>query len=79
MSICEDQLKGILKNYGKNGHEKMSKQELKLSFKEMGLRFCRWRAGKAIRRADINQDGYINEQEMGELVKYTFKWGITIY
>ncbi|KAK4713485.1 hypothetical protein R3W88_019392 [Solanum pinnatisectum] len=77
--ISEEQLKEILKKYDKNGDGKISKQELKLAFKEMGLNFCRWRAGKAIRHADINKDGYINEEEMSELVKYASKWGINIY
>ncbi|CAN4114516.1 unnamed protein product [Withania somnifera] len=79
LPISDEQLKGIFKKYDKNGDGKISKQELKLAFKEMGLSFSRWRAGKAIRHADINEDGYINQEEMSELVKYASRWGIKIY
>ncbi|XP_070049893.1 uncharacterized protein [Nicotiana tomentosiformis] len=74
----EEQVKGILKKYDKNRDGKLSKQELRLAFKEMGLHFCRWKAGKALRFADKNGDGYINEDEISELVQYASKWGFRI-
>lgn len=77
--LTEEQLEKILKRYDKNGDGKLSKQELKYAFKEMGLRFCGWKAGRAFHHADINGDGYINKEEMSELVKYASKWGIRTY
>nr|XP_009776175.1 PREDICTED: polcalcin Syr v 3-like [Nicotiana sylvestris] len=77
--LTEEQLEKILKRYDKNGDGKLSKQELKFAFKEMGLRFCGWKAGRAFHHADINGDGYINKEEMSELVKYASKWGIRTY
>ncbi|XP_070057790.1 uncharacterized protein [Nicotiana tomentosiformis] len=74
----EEQVKGILKKYDKNRDGKLSKQELRLAFKEMGLHFCRWKAGKPLRFADKNGDGYINEDEISELVQYASKWGFRI-
>ncbi|KAH0680461.1 hypothetical protein KY284_021546 [Solanum tuberosum] len=68
----------MLMKYDKNRDGKLSKQELRLAFKEMGLHFCRWKAGKALRYADKNGDGYINEDEMSELVQYASRWGISI-
>ncbi|PHT65274.1 hypothetical protein T459_29699 [Capsicum annuum] len=79
LPITKDQLKGIFKKYDKDGDGKISKQELKLAFKEMGLNFPGLRAGRAIRHADINEDGYINEEEMGQLVTYASRWGVKIY
>ncbi|KAK4342530.1 hypothetical protein RND71_038346 [Anisodus tanguticus] len=76
LPISNEQLKGIFKKYDKNGDGKISKQELKLAFKEMSLRFSGWRAGRAFRHSDINEDGYINEEEMSELVTYASRWGI---
>lgn len=76
--LSEEQVKGILMKYDKNSDGKLSKHELRLAFKEMGLHFCRWKAGKALRHADKNGDGYINEDEMSELIHYASKWGFRI-
>jgi len=76
--LTEEQVKGMLKKYDKNRDGKLSKQELRLAFKEMGLHFCRWKAGKALRFADRNGDGYINEDEISEFVQYASKWGFRI-
>ncbi|OIT04147.1 hypothetical protein A4A49_00315 [Nicotiana attenuata] len=76
--LTEEQVKGMLRKYDKNRDGKLSKQELRLAFKEMGLHFCRWKAGKALRFADKNGDGYINEDEISEFVKFASKWGFRI-
>ncbi|MCD9559223.1 hypothetical protein HAX54_017080 [Datura stramonium] len=62
--LSDDQVKRMLMKYDKNGDGKLSKHELRLAFKEMGLHFCRCKAGKALRFADKNGDGYINEDEI---------------
>ncbi|XP_059284018.1 probable calcium-binding protein CML10 [Lycium ferocissimum] len=78
--VTEEQLEKVLKRYDENKDGKLSKQELKTAFKEMGLRFCGWKASRAFHHADINGDGYISKDEMKELVKYSSnKWGITTY
>ncbi|KAM7514213.1 hypothetical protein LguiA_003796 [Lonicera macranthoides] len=76
--LSEDQLKGLLKRYDTNGDGKLSKEELSVAFRQLGLRFSWWRAGRAIHHADANDDGYISEDELHELVKYAKKWGFTI-
>ncbi|PHU18877.1 hypothetical protein BC332_10028 [Capsicum chinense] len=76
--LSHEQVKGMLMRYDKNRDGKLSKQELTLAFKEMGLHFCSWKAGKAISSADKNGDGYINEDEMSEFVQYCSRWGIRI-
>ncbi|KAM3342026.1 hypothetical protein CQW23_29972 [Capsicum baccatum] len=77
--LSDEQVKGMLMKYDKNRDGRISKQQVRLAFKEMGLHFCRWKAGKAVRFADKNGDGYINEDEMSELVHYASKWGFRIY
>ncbi|KAM7490055.1 hypothetical protein LguiA_032976 [Lonicera macranthoides] len=67
--LSEDQLKGLLKRYDTNGDGKLSKEELRAAFRQLGLRFSRWRAGRAIGHADANGDGYISEDELHELIK----------
>ncbi|KAI8014726.1 Polcalcin Phl p 7 [Camellia lanceoleosa] len=77
-SLNEDQIKGLLKRYDKNGDGKLSKEELKDAFRDLGLKFSGWRAGKALRHADANGDGYISDEELNELVKYAMRWGFSI-
>ncbi|CAN4122699.1 unnamed protein product [Withania somnifera] len=76
--LSDEQVKGMLMKYDRNKDGKLSKQEVRLAFKEMGLHFCHWKAGKALRFADKNGDGYINEDEMSELVQYASRWGFKI-
>ncbi|TMW80523.1 hypothetical protein EJD97_018788 [Solanum chilense] len=77
--LTKDQVEGILKRYDTNEDGKLSKKELKAAFKKMGLRFCGWKVGRAFNHADIDKDGYINKEEMSELVKYASKWDIKTY
>ncbi|KAG5543452.1 hypothetical protein RHGRI_016248 [Rhododendron griersonianum] len=77
--LTEEQLKGLLKRYDKNGDGRLSRKELREAFRSLGLNFSGWRAWRALRHADENGDGYISEEEMEELVKYaTKKWGFTV-
>ncbi|KAH7523613.1 hypothetical protein FEM48_Zijuj06G0030500 [Ziziphus jujuba var. spinosa] len=48
----------------------LSKEELKRAFEELGSRYPAWRAGRALSRADANNDGHISLDEIKELVAY---------
>ncbi|CAK9135305.1 unnamed protein product [Ilex paraguariensis] len=74
----EDRLRDLLRRYDTNRDGKLSKEELKAAFRSLGVGFSGWRAGRALRHADANEDGYINEKEMNELVEYATKWGFTV-
>ena len=76
--LTEDQLKGLLKRFDTNGDGKLSKKELKVAFRKLGLKHSGWRARCALKHADANGDGFISEEEMNQLVKYASKWGFTI-
>ncbi|KAJ9567639.1 hypothetical protein OSB04_003605 [Centaurea solstitialis] len=76
--LSDDPLKGVLKTFDKNGDGKLSRKELKVGLKSLGLRFAGFRAWRAVRRADANGDGQIGDEEMDELAKYVSKWGLSI-
>ncbi|KAH7523615.1 hypothetical protein FEM48_Zijuj06G0030700 [Ziziphus jujuba var. spinosa] len=48
----------------------LSKEEVAKVFQELGSRFPGWRAHRALRRADANNDGYISLDEKNELMAY---------
>lgn len=78
VSLNEEQLMNLLKRYDTNGDGRLSKQELYDAFKSLGSNFPAWRAWRALRHADANRDGCVNEDEFGELVKYVVKRGYVV-
>ncbi|XWS25628.1 hypothetical protein CRYUN_Cryun27aG0084200 [Craigia yunnanensis] len=72
------QLKHTLQKFDGNGDGRLSKQELKNAFYYIGSHFPNWRANRALNRADDNEDGYISEGEMDDLVEYVWQCGYTI-
>ncbi|KVI06649.1 Calcium-binding EF-hand [Cynara cardunculus var. scolymus] len=78
MPMTEEQLKGILRRFDTNGDGKISRRELRVGLRNLGLRFAGFRARRSLRHADANGDGVISEEEMNELAKYVSKWGISI-
>lgn len=71
-------MKGVLKTFDTNGDGRLSRKELKVGLKSLGLRFAGLRAWHALRHADANGDGQICDEEIDELAKYASKWGLSI-
>ncbi|XP_059635379.1 probable calcium-binding protein CML26 [Cornus florida] len=69
--LYAEPIKGLLKRYDTNQDGKLSREELKVAFKSLGLRFSGRRARRALCHADANADGSISEEEMNELVNIT--------
>ncbi|KAF7139590.1 hypothetical protein RHSIM_Rhsim07G0228800 [Rhododendron simsii] len=79
ITLSEDQLKGLLQRYDTNGDRRLSRKELKLAFRSLGMKHCGSRSRDAFRHADANGDGFITEEELNQLVKFAHsKWGFTI-
>ena len=74
----EDQLRNIFKKYDTNNDNKLSKEELKKAFDYLGSIIPGFRANRGLHHADANKDGYVNEGEMDELVKYAVRVGFTV-
>ncbi|KAK9216572.1 hypothetical protein WN944_008582 [Citrus x changshan-huyou] len=71
----EEQVKRYLKRYATDDKDgKLRWNELKVALKDLGLHFSGFRAKRAVHYADVNGDGYVDEEEMNDLVKYTVKW-----
>lgn len=69
--LTEEQISDkFMKAIDVNKDGMLSKEELKRAFEELGSRYPAWRAGRALSRADANNDGHISLDEIKELVAY---------
>ncbi|KAF3960842.1 hypothetical protein CMV_014480 [Castanea mollissima] len=76
--LPEDQLRKVFKKYDTNNDNLLSKEELKKAFEYLGSIIPGFRANRGLHHADANKDGYINEREMDELVKYAVQVGFGV-
>lgn len=76
--LTETQLKSIFRRFDIDGDGLLSKQELRNAFYHLGSQLPGWRADRALHHADSNGDGYVNEDELEEVVKYALKQGYKI-
>nr|POF25833.1 putative calcium-binding protein cml10 [Quercus suber] len=74
----EDQLRNIFKKFDTNNDNMLSREELKKAFDYLGSLIPGFRADRSLHHADANKDGYVNEREMDELVKYAVRVGFTV-
>ena len=74
----EDQLRNIFKKYDTNNDNMLSREELKKAFDYLGSLIPGFRADRGLHHADANKDGYVNEREMDDLVKYAVQVGFTV-
>ena len=75
---AEDQLRNIFKKFDTNNDNKLSREDLKKAFAYLGSDIPNFRADRALVHADANKDGFIDEREMDELVKYAVRAGFTV-
>ncbi|XP_050267195.1 calmodulin-like protein 6 isoform X2 [Quercus robur] len=76
--LTENQLRNLFKRYDANGDNLLSKEELKKAFEYLGSIIPSIHADRGLHHADANNDGYVNEGEMDELVKYAMRVGFTV-
>ncbi|KAE8100658.1 hypothetical protein FH972_018533 [Carpinus fangiana] len=78
MGITEEQLKSIFKQQDANGDGRLSKDELKKAFQQLGSHIPGWRALRAVHHADVDGDGSIGTEELEEVVAYALTLGYSI-
>lgn len=74
----KEKLKTVIRRYDTDGDGNLSRKELKKAFKELGATAPGWRAIRALCHADKNRDGFISEEELGNLVHYAAKRGYVL-
>ena len=78
LSLSDNQLRNIFKKNDANNDDQLSKEELKKAFAYLGSIIPGIRANRVLHHADANKDGFINEGEMEEPVKYAVRVGFSV-
>ena len=78
LPLSDNQLRNIFKKYDTNNVNQLNKEELKKAFAYLGSIIPGIRANRTLHHANANKDGFINEGEMDELVKYTMRVGFSV-
>lgn len=68
-----DEILSLFKRCDVNNDGRLSRDEVKASFKSLQSRFPAYRTQRAFKVADENGDGYISAGELEELVKYALE------
>lgn len=72
--LTEEQLKTIFLQHDVHGDGRLSRKELSNAFRFLGDRFPNWRARRCLSHVDTNSDGFIDLDEIDELVRYAAKF-----
>ncbi|KAM4129505.1 hypothetical protein ACJW30_01G028600 [Castanea mollissima] len=71
-------LRQIFKKFDANNDNQLSKEELKRAFPYLGSIIPGIRANRGLHHADANKDGFVNEREIDELIKYAVRPGFSV-
>ncbi|KAF5193951.1 Calmodulin [Thalictrum thalictroides] len=78
--MTEEEFKKWLKQFDVDGDGRISKKELQKALRSLGMHFTAWKSGRGIRVADTNRNGFIDENEIKDLVEFAKnKLGIMIH
>ncbi|KAJ4842845.1 hypothetical protein Tsubulata_045052 [Turnera subulata] len=79
VSLVEEQLKNIFKQFDTDHNGRLSKDELREAFRYLGAFLPGYRANRGLSYADANGDGEVDlKLELDDLVSYAFKLGYKV-
>ncbi|KAF5192063.1 hypothetical protein FRX31_018352 [Thalictrum thalictroides] len=74
-----EEFKKWLKQFDNDGDGLISKEELREALRSVGGWFTTWNSGRAIKSADANSNGYIDDTEIKHLISFAEKhFGVKI-
>ncbi|KAL5777804.1 hypothetical protein ACOSP7_010732 [Xanthoceras sorbifolium] len=76
--LSEREIREIFERHDANKDGCLSKAEIKQAFDELGALFPGFRANRGLNHADGNGDGFIDMNELKDLVKYAKNLGYTV-
>ncbi|KAK7815921.1 putative calcium-binding protein cml26 [Quercus suber] len=79
LPVPEDQLRNTFKKFDTDNDNQLSIEELTKAFQYLGSWFPAYRADRSLLHADANNDGFVNEEEMNQLLKYVAGLGFTVH
>ncbi|XP_075652432.1 uncharacterized protein LOC142622785 isoform X2 [Castanea sativa] len=78
LPLTEHQLRTIFRKFDINNDNLLSKEEPKKAFGYLGSIIPSIHADRGLSHAVASKDGYVNEEEMDELVKHAMRFGFTV-
>ncbi|KAK9284979.1 hypothetical protein L1049_024161 [Liquidambar formosana] len=68
-----DEFKQWLKTFDKNEDGRISKKELQEAIRTSGGWFSAWKSARGVTEADVDQSGFIDDGEIGNLLEFAEK------
>ncbi|KAF6139082.1 hypothetical protein GIB67_010808 [Kingdonia uniflora] len=74
-----DEFKQWLKQFDRNGDGRISRDELREAIRSKGRWFTTWNSRQGVKSADANHNGFIDDNEIGNLLAFAEKkLGLTV-
>ncbi|KAL8226642.1 hypothetical protein R6Q57_016474 [Mikania cordata] len=73
VKVNEQEMYTFFKKHDANKDGKLSWDELKQAFTDLGVTWVSWTTDRALVNADDDEDGYISEREMDKLIQFALK------
>lgn len=65
-----EEFKNWLMRFDADGDGRISKDELRKAIRSTGLRFSWWKSTRGLQHADSNDNGFIDDEEIENLVSF---------
>ncbi|KAL2249611.1 UNVERIFIED_CONTAM: hypothetical protein Sindi_2434800 [Sesamum indicum] len=73
VELSIEEFKKWLMKFDRDRDGKINMEELRQAIYDTGGRLCRWKAWRAMKQADMNSNGIIDDNEISKLVPFAQK------